>query len=545
MNKNVDKLLELSNDKGRYQYCILAIAFGFWITLDLISISLPYLEKTSLVRIWDQSNKQFKNFSMDYTTCETILKKQSLNNSPSIKETKSILNNSILIIERSQHSWVIEYGIECDKIKTGLIGSVAFFGVLIGSIALQFIPDSIGRRNTVLLGSSLFSLILVSFNFVSDYYYTLFLCFFLQIFAYLGLLTVFMLSNEITSPNVRSVFGAIINSAFSFCGITFILMYKYLNDWRLCFTIASLFNLLIALLFYTIAHESPRYYNTKGEYKKMIKVLTSIARFNDNGDGKTINDLKNELNKVNNYDENRLNDENNNNVGLTLISSDKINVLDKDEESTLKAKQTLVDNVVYGVSKNLGYFTLFTHPSLRKTFLINCYLWFSTSGIYYGLSIYLKNLPGDLYYNGIFIYFSEIFSYVLSGWIINLPQLGRKGSMILFESISLLGYILLLILNIENYYKTILSFVARFSISGVYNILYTYSTEVYPTVVRANGFGFNSVSARLGGIIFPLMIELLEEKVVPIFTLLNFIALLFILLLPETYGKPLQDDIDE
>jgi len=117
--------------------------------------------------------------------------------------------------------------------------------------------------------------------------------------------------------------------------------------------------------------------------------------------------------------------------------------------------------------------------------------------------------------------------------------------MILFESISLLGYLTLIIFTPNDYYTTLLSFLARFSISGVYNIIYTYSTEVYPTVVRAKGFGFNSICARIGGIIFPLFIELLENKVIFVFTALNLSSLLLIMLLPETLGKNLEDHLED
>jgi hypothetical protein len=194
-----------------------------------------------------------------------------------------------------------------------------------------------------------------------------------------------------------------------------------------------------------------------------------------------------------------------------------------------------------------SFLSLLKYPSIRTSFLIMCYIWFSTSGIYYGLSIHLKNLPGDIYTNGIFIYTAELFAYMITGWLINKPRYGRRGSMILFEAVSFTSYLILILFDFKTYEygKTILSFVGRFAISGVYNIIYTYTTEVYPTVVRAKGFGFNSICARLGGIIFPLFLELMGEYVVNLFASVNLLALVLLFFIPETLGRPLEDNIRE
>ena len=60
MNYNVDKLLELAGNKGKYQYFILTIGFCLWLTFDLISISLPYLEKTRTLKEIIKTKLQIK-----------------------------------------------------------------------------------------------------------------------------------------------------------------------------------------------------------------------------------------------------------------------------------------------------------------------------------------------------------------------------------------------------------------------------------------------------------------------------------------------------
>ena len=45
----------------------------------------------------------------------------------------------------------------------------------------------------------------------------------------------------------------------------------------------------------------------------------------------------------------------------------------------------------------LGFFELFKYPNLRMKTLINYYLWFATSLIYYGLTLNSNNVGGSLF----------------------------------------------------------------------------------------------------------------------------------------------------
>jgi len=172
-------------------------------------------------------------------------------------------------------------------------------------------------------------------------------------------------------------------------------------------------------------------------------------------------------------------------------------------------------------------------------------MWFCTSGVYYGLTINIKNLPGNTYITGIVMFVVEAVAYVLSGNLIALPFFGRKKTIIMLYSVSFVIYGLIIILQIQGYWLTVLSLFARFCVSGVYNIIYTYSTEVYPTVVRSSGLGFNSVCGRVGGMVFPFILEILHESITYLFMALNLLALIAVFFLPETFGKPLTDSIPE
>jgi len=574
MEKNFDKIISAIGDNNTYQKRLALVVFFFWMTADFLAISIPYLEVNRKVQLFDYSEKRLYNYTLNYTICE----KEKF-----FKEKT---------IEKSGHSWTIEFDIECDRSLVGLIGSFVFTGVLFGSFSFQIIPDLIGRKTTIIFSTAIFIVTLISFCIINNLKFLYANLIINQMFANICLLTTFMMTLEIVSIQNRSFYGAIVNSAFSFCGILFILLYKYLDNWRECFYLAAGLNFTVMLIFSTIAIESPRYFLYKNDFVKVYQSLMSIAKIN-----KKENRLKNFLENPENSDFNQLKnislcgeEENNTTNGKTCKNKTNdsfIQLTDKqgkqkliplDEEKNLIGENqekiekqnieiemnlknsdntkneylTINENKEENNSKGLknieknktdSFFDLLIYKKLRLRFLIACFLWFSTSGIYYGLSINIKNLPGDIYTNGIFIYFAEIFSYIISGYIIE-TSLGRIYSMILFESISFIGYMIIYLFKIRSYWQTIISFIARFAISAIYNIIYTYSVEIYPTTLRAKGFGTNSLCARFGGILFPMLIEFFAEGVELFFLSLNIISIILISFLPETQGKTLKDEVD-
>ncbi len=42
-------------------------------------------------------------------------------------------------------------------------------------------------------------------------------------------------------------------------------------------------------------------------------------------------------------------------------------------------------------------------------------------------------------------------------------------------------------------------------VSGAFTVIYLYTAEMYPTVVRGTALGLSSLAGRIGGIIAPLV----------------------------------------
>ena len=419
----------------------------------------------------------------------------------------------------------------------------------------QVVAQNLGRRPSILIAGFGFITCLIIIQFANSIYYIWVLAAFIQGFGAMGDLGSFLIMNEVLSVSRRSASGAIVQSAFSFSGTLFIGLYYYMDSWRLPFLVAAMITFLNIFLFFVIGFESPRYFLNKNKLNDFFLTLGKIAKFNGNGS---------KFNELILY-----------NYGLPIIEddtptpydksrsqsasekSDEILITKKEDEAdkTQEFKKIIEEikefseqkskNKENNLTKKINCLSLLTYKSQRLNFITMCYMWFCTSGVYYGLTINIKNLPGNTYITGIVMFFVEAIAYILSGNLIGISFLGRKKTILLFYMISFIVYCIILIFSIDSYWLTVLSLTARFAVSGVYNIIYTYSAEVYPTSVRSNGLAYNSVSGRIGGMVFPLLLEVLHDSIVYVFMALNIGALAAVMILPETLGKVLSDSVPE
>jgi len=72
--------------------------------------------------------------------------------------------------------------------------------------------------------------------------------------------------------------------------------------------------------------------------------------------------------------------------------------------------------------------------------------------------------------------------------------------------------------------RVALTMIGKAAITYSYNLIYLYTPELYPTVVRGAGVGVGSMTARIGGVVAPLIADLVSHS-----TLFSTVALLFCL----------------
>jgi OCT family organic cation transporter-like MFS transporter 4/5 len=83
--------------------------------------------------------------------------------------------------------------------------------------------------------------------------------------------------------------------------------------------------------------------------------------------------------------------------------------------------------------------------------------------------------------------------------------------------------------------------VGIFGMAATYNLLFIYSAELFPTIVRNAALGCTSQAAQLGAILAPLVVVLGEQVPFAVFGVAGTIGGLLVFYLPETMDKPMYD----
>jgi OCT family organic cation transporter-like MFS transporter 4/5 len=224
----------------------------------------------------------------------------------------------------------------------------------------------------------------------------------------------------------------------------------------------------------------------------------------------------------------------------------EINLIEKEKEKDFNYNNSNSNLVDFKDKIDNSFFDLIKYPSIRTKFISLCFLWFSCTGCYYGLDINIKNLNGDLYFHYILNYSFDAFIYFIAGFLSNIKFMGRKYTMVLFYLISTVGFILHCFISLSSNVGNMVLLISRMCVSGNYVILYIYTIELYPSPVRAIGFGINNGLAKIAPIIIPFALVEFPKVIFFVYLLMNLICLVLVLFfLPETLGKPLKEIIDE
>ncbi|XP_065522947.1 solute carrier family 22 member 13-like isoform X3 [Lathamus discolor] len=188
---------------------------------------------------------------------------------------------------------------------------------------------------------------------------------------------------------------------------------------------------------------------------------------------------------------------------------------------------------------------LFRETHLRKvTLIINC-TWFADSLVYYGLSLNVSGFGLNVYLTQ--LAFGAVELPARYSCIFLLQWFGRKKTQAVLLLLS--GLMCLIITGIpedQPVATTVLATIGKLTATASFSTSYVYSAELFPTVVRQTGVGLCSMSARLAGIIVPLLLLLQQYHLaipMAVFGSVTVVVGLLCFLLPETRGTDLADDM--
>ncbi|XP_066197782.1 organic cation/carnitine transporter 2 isoform X3 [Saccopteryx leptura] len=185
--------------------------------------------------------------------------------------------------------------------------------------------------------------------------------------------------------------------------------------------------------------------------------------------------------------------------------------------------------------------------NIRMVTIMSIILWMTISVGYFGLSLDTPNLHGDVYLNCFLSAVVEVPAYVLA-WLL-LQYLPRRYSMA--TALFLGGSVLLFVQLVPSdlyYLSTVLVMVGKFGVTAAFSMVYVYTAELYPTVVRNMGVGVSSTASRLGSILSPYFVYLgAYDRFLPYILMgsLTILTAILTLFLPESFGTPLPDTIEQ
>ena len=193
-----------------------------------------------------------------------------------------------------------------------------------------------------------------------------------------------------------------------------------------------------------------------------------------------------------------------------------------------------------------GVLDLFKTPNLRIKTLNVCLNWFANSLVYYGLSLNTGQLSGDPYLILFVMGLVELPSYVLTVYLMD--RMGRRSLTALNMILGGICCITAANLVMGSTESTAFVVVGKFLIASSFAIIYNYSAELFPTVVRNSALGIGAMCARTSGALTPLitLLDSFDPKLPSIiFAVIALISGFLTLFLPETLNKPMPQTIQD
>ena len=556
MDEKIEKVIALAGNQHFYQYFTLFVIVFLWINCNFIAIVIPFLEREPIINYRDKHGEHF-NVTLTNEICDKIHDFHG--------------RHRYETVEKFKYSWVSEYGIECDKVEIGLMGSFAFIGNTAGGLIFSIINKLLSHKKILIISSFGFciSIFLSTLIKSHSYYMYLLLCeLFMGLFGNCLCYSSLVIAQEIVSNEKRSLFSSIINVGYSLCGIIYSLIFYFVQEWRIVFYILIGASFLTLILIWSFIYDSPRVYINNKDYRKTMYILEGIASFNgkldefresirqdeyqdflDDIKGKEYIQIK-DIEKGEKDKEEKsmdiqgnINDSRNPDISSSLISQEKNNEENKEKKEN-KEENKSIEKITK--LQKINVWSLFKYPSITSKFLILNFLWIGTRASFNGIAISSKSFPGNFFFFFIILYIIESISYCVSGFLIDIKKLGRRGSLWIQYVVIIITFFSLAFLKLDTIPSLALNFIARFCAAGIEVIYYTYTLELYPTPVRSVAFGINATFGNGGSILAPMLLEFLPNWFfLTLFALVCALNSFLLILLPETVGKPMVETIAE
>lgn len=426
--------------------------------------------------------------------------------------------------EYFEETVTMKFNLICDReALSELEKSVYFAGQLVSSILAGLIGDNYGRKLPVLLSSILVSIATLVTAFTESYTIYMICRFFIS-FCIIAGLNCYVMLMELVGPKVREPMGLAVQSAFAFGYIALSFICMGLTHYTQLIYILTLINVLPALVYFVVP-ESSRYLLSRNKIKEAKEILVNLGKKNGASESQ-INELKKHVDEYS-------------------VQSVQNTTKTNDEDSEDRIYSTL------DLFRHSKYLTLST--------LQLCFLWGTVSLVFFGISLNINKMPGNLYVTNTVSGLAEfIAALTLAPFLVTrYPFKQTLGYTYLAGSAFFLATYLALIYQTDRdawILVTACCFFAKFFFSATFAIIYNYTAALFPTAIRGNGMSLSSASARFGSVVAPLLMILAiwikdtfgcQEVIMLLYMIIGILSFIVCQGLVEVFGKPMIMSFDD
>ncbi|XP_047145037.1 solute carrier family 22 member 15-like isoform X1 [Hydra vulgaris] len=370
--------------------------------------------------------------------------------------------NSWSFVKEKGFSIITEWDLVCGKASLAyIIFSIMQVGDALGGVLVGMLSDKYGRKKVLYVSWFGFIVIATISSLVHNFWVFLHLQFLVGILHGGSFNVQWVLMSEMLGPNSRSYLNIL------WCVYSFALSFMSLQSWLIpkwrAFELTMTTPYLILLVTYKFVPESVRWLHANNKRDLAEKVLRNIAKCN-----------KKMFPKV------------------KLCNANNIS-------SAVDLTKTSIKYVFFPFKMFLITFSQMS-------------IYFSASLAFYGISLFAENLSGNLHRDFAIVSLVDIPSNLISIWLCN--RFGKKRTTMVSAVAGGFNIVILAFVPFTaslSWIRVLIGTSGKFFANISFNVIYIWSTEIYPTGVRSQGLGVCISAAVIGTSVSPWITQYLVQ----------------------------------
>lgn len=464
---------ELIGDGGRWQFTWALLVFIFQIPTTMHMFTFVF--QTTHKDFWcarpdhlkSINTDLWKNLTQPLGLCTILDIDYSRFDASNFEETMSNLSTSNLDFRKCTKfeyddskmgpTITSDYNLICDQVNMLSVVEMCFLaGAAVGSVTSGWISDKYGRKHILMIFVTMQVVIGTLISFTTSLHMYMVLRIIIGFASMTVTVVSFVLVVEYVSGRWRIIIG-ILNllpvplSYVITAGIAYVA-----REWRLMQILTSSPWVILLVMWYWLP-ESPRWLLSNGKIDKLKISLEQAARMN----------------------------------GQVLPSNFQktLEVYSQREKAEISTKEPV-----------LAVF----NKEFRKTTILVIIVWYSMILLYFGLTLHLNNLGGDIYMNTVIGGLLEAFTICISIPIV--LKIGMRPSVVSYMVIAGVACLGVNFVPEGNLWIIIMLAIIGKCLIGANNAMVsTYTAQQYPTMIRNFAVGVGNFAAGLALITIPYM----------------------------------------